>query len=156
VLRVATLPSDAGSEAFYGIDMGFSRKPDSTSTSTHSRVDRDRGGGGGGALDIGFSNTISIAAAHKRGLPFTFVAPASIYASSAPTSVLMVRKDSPMRTARDLNGKTIGANALKNIAQFARWPGWIRTAAMPHRCVSSKCRPTRWPWRSRRTASMPE
>ena len=73
----------------------------------------------GGALDIGFSNTISIAAAHKRGLPFTFVAPASVYVEAAPTSALLVRRDSPLRTAKDLNGKTIGANALKGIAQFA-------------------------------------
>jgi NitT/TauT family transport system substrate-binding protein len=120
VLRLATLPSDAGSEPFYGLDLGFFAK-----AGLNVHLDTQQSGPAiaaavaSGALDIGFSNTISIASAHKRGLPFTFVAPASIYARTAPTSVLMVRKDSPMRTARDLNGKTIGANALKNIAQFA-------------------------------------
>jgi NitT/TauT family transport system substrate-binding protein len=119
-LRLATLPSDAGSQPYYGLDMGFFAK-----AGVAVRLDTQQSGPAiaaavaSGALDIGFSNTISIAAAHKRGLPFTFVAPGSIYVSAAPTSALLVRKDSSLRTARDLNGKTIGANALKNIAQFA-------------------------------------
>jgi NitT/TauT family transport system substrate-binding protein len=32
---------------------------------------------------------------------------------------VMVPKDSPAKTAKDLNGKTIGVNGLKNIAEYA-------------------------------------
>jgi NitT/TauT family transport system substrate-binding protein len=48
-----------------------------------------------------------------------FIAAAALYSSAAPTSVLMVPKDSPLKTAKDLNGKTIGVNGLKNIAEYA-------------------------------------
>lgn len=119
-LRIATIPSDAGAEPFFGIDRGFFAKAGlDVHLDTQSSGPAIAAAVAGGALDVGFSNTISIATAHKRGLPFTFIAPASVYVSAAPTSLLMVRKDSPLRTARDFNGKTIGANALKNIAQYA-------------------------------------
>jgi NitT/TauT family transport system substrate-binding protein len=48
-----------------------------------------------------------------------FIAAAALYASAAPTSVLMVPKDSPLKTAKDLDGKTLGVNGLKNIAEYA-------------------------------------
>jgi NitT/TauT family transport system substrate-binding protein len=124
-LRIATIPSDAGAEPFFGIERGFFAK-----AGLDVHLDAQSSGPviaaavAGGTLDVGFSNTISIATAHKRGLPFTFIAPASVYVSAAPTSALMVRKDSSLRTARDFNGKTIGANALKNIAQYAP-SAWI-------------------------------
>jgi NitT/TauT family transport system substrate-binding protein len=72
-----------------------------------------------GAIDIGFSNALSIETAYKKGLPFVFIAPAAVYASAAPTSVLMVPKDSPLSVAKDLNAKTIAVNGLKNIAEYA-------------------------------------
>lgn len=123
-LRLATIPSDAGAEPFFALERGFFAK-----AGLDVHVDAQQSGPAmaaavvGGALDIGFSNVISIAAAHKRGLPFAFISPASVYLSAAPTSALMVRKDSPLRTARDLNGKIIGTNALKNIGEYtpAAW-----------------------------------
>jgi len=39
-----------------------------------------------GAVDIGFSNALSIETAYKKGLPFVFVANSAIYTSAAPTS----------------------------------------------------------------------
>jgi NitT/TauT family transport system substrate-binding protein len=119
-LRIETIPFDAGSEAFYAKDMGFFTKagldvtvtPVGNGPAIASAV-------ASGAIDIGFSNALSIETAYKRGLPFVFVAPAAMYASAAPTSVLMVPKDSPIKTARDLNGKTLAVNGLKNIAQYA-------------------------------------
>jgi NitT/TauT family transport system substrate-binding protein len=73
----------------------------------------------GGSLDVGFSNMLSLATAHERGVPITVIAAASIYLSSAPTSVLMVPPDSTLRSAHDLNGKTVAVNGLKNITQLA-------------------------------------
>jgi NitT/TauT family transport system substrate-binding protein len=119
-LRIETIPFDAGSEAFYAKDMGFFSKagldvtvtPVGNGPAIASAV-------ASGAIDIGFSNALSVETAYKRGLPFVFVAPAAMYASAAPTSVLMVPKDSPIKTARDLDGKTLAVNGLKNIAEYA-------------------------------------
>jgi NitT/TauT family transport system substrate-binding protein len=62
---------------------------------------------------------ISLAVAHARGLPLTVAAPASLYNSKAPTSVLMVANGSPIATARDCTGKTIGVSSLKSITQYS-------------------------------------
>jgi NitT/TauT family transport system substrate-binding protein len=119
-LHIETIPFDAGSEAFYAKDMGFFTKqgldvtidPVSNGPAIAAAV-------ASGAVDIGFSNSLSIETAYKKGLPFVFIAAAALYSSAAPTSVLMVPKDSPLKTAKDLNGKTLGVNGLKNIAEYA-------------------------------------
>jgi NitT/TauT family transport system substrate-binding protein len=118
-LRIATLPQDAGSEIFYASDMGFFAK-----AGIDVKLEIAQNGPAvaaavaANALDVGFSNALSIEIAYKKGLPFAFIAPAALYSSAAPTSLLMVKKDSPIRTARDLDGKTIGANGLRNIGQM--------------------------------------
>jgi NitT/TauT family transport system substrate-binding protein len=119
-MHVATLPFDAGSELFYGLDMGFFAKAGiDLKLETQQSGPAIAAAVASGALDAGFSNVVSIAAAYKRGLPFVFIAPGAIYTSAAPSTVLMVRSDSPIRTGRDMNGKILGVNGLKNIAQYA-------------------------------------
>jgi NitT/TauT family transport system substrate-binding protein len=77
-----------------------------------------------GALDISEGNVLSIALAHEKGLPLTFVAPLANYSSNAPTSLLMVDKSSPITSGADLNGKTLAVNGLSDITQIAA-EGWI-------------------------------
>ncbi|HEX3550392.1 MAG TPA: ABC transporter substrate-binding protein [Candidatus Elarobacter sp.] len=119
-IRFATIPIDTGAQAFYadaqhlfarsGIDATVQSIPNGGAI-TSAVV--------GGSMDVGFSNILSLALAHERGLPVTLIAPAGLYVSKAPTSVLMVAKDSPVRDARGLNGKMIAVNGLKNITQLA-------------------------------------
>jgi NitT/TauT family transport system substrate-binding protein len=119
-LSIATIPLDAGAEAYYALDNGYFRDagidatiaPIASGAATASAV-------AGGTIDIGFSNLISIAAAYKRNLPFTLLAPGSYYTASIPTSVLMVPLNSPAKTAKDLNGKTFAVNGLKTITEYA-------------------------------------
>jgi NitT/TauT family transport system substrate-binding protein len=77
-----------------------------------------------GALDISEGNVLSIALAHEKGLPLTFVAPLANYSSTAPTSLLMVDKTSSITSGADLNGKTLAVNGLSDITQIAA-EGWI-------------------------------
>jgi ABC-type nitrate/sulfonate/bicarbonate transport system substrate-binding protein len=72
----------------------------------------------GGAADIGLTNVSSLATAREKGLPLVLVAPAGLYTSKEPSSVLMVATDSPLRSARDLNGKIVAVNGLKSISQL--------------------------------------
>jgi NitT/TauT family transport system substrate-binding protein len=69
----------------------------------------------GGAIDIGLSSIVPLIGAHTHGIPFVFVAPAAIYTSTAPYAALLVKKDSPLKTPRDLNGKTLASPALKDL-----------------------------------------
>jgi NitT/TauT family transport system substrate-binding protein len=122
-LHIASIPLDAGAEAYYAYDMGYFRD-----AGIDAQVDSIPSGAAilaavaGGSIDVGFSNLISIAVAFKHNVPVTILAPGSLYTASIPTSVLMVPKDSPAKTARDLNGKTFGVNGLKTITQYA--PEW--------------------------------
>ena len=77
-----------------------------------------------GALDISEGNVLSIALAHEKGLPLTFIAPLANYSASAPTSLLMVDKSSSIASGADLNGKTLAVNGLSDITQIAA-EGWI-------------------------------
>jgi NitT/TauT family transport system substrate-binding protein len=73
-----------------------------------------------GALDIAPSNVASMSAAYARGLHLDLFAPSVIVLASAPaTTILAVPTDSPLRTARDFNGKTIGCNTLRDLQQAA-------------------------------------
>src|SRR5579875_3568974 len=53
----------------------------------------------GNAIDVGITNPISLANAVEHGLPFQFFA---------------VAAESPIKSARDLNGKTIATTAVKD------------------------------------------
>jgi NitT/TauT family transport system substrate-binding protein len=119
-LHIASTPLDAGAEAYYAYDMGYFRDAGIDAT-----VDSIPSGAAilaavaGGAVDVGFANLISIAVAYKHNVPVTLLAPGSLYTATIPTSVLMVPKDSPAKTGRDLNGKTLAVNGLKTITQYA-------------------------------------
>jgi NitT/TauT family transport system substrate-binding protein len=119
-LRIATIPLDAGAEVYYAADLNYFRdanidvqiEPIASGAAISSAV-------ASGAIDIGFANLISIAAAYKKNIPFTLLAPGSLYTATIPTSVLMVPANSPAKSAKDLNGKTFAVNGLKTITQYA-------------------------------------
>jgi NitT/TauT family transport system substrate-binding protein len=125
-LRLATAPLDVSAEPYYAMEMGFFKRAGLTNVTlqTIPTGAAMTAAVAGGAIDIAISNIVSIAQAYQRNVPFTLVAPAGLYSSSAPTSILMVAKDSPFRTAADLAGKTLSASGLRGIAQFAPM-AWI-------------------------------
>lgn len=118
-VRIATINADAGAEVYYGRDLGYFEK-----AGLDVEVQNIANGNAvtaavlGGSIDIGFSNMATTASAHEKGLPLSLIAPGSLYVSTSPTSVLVVPKDSPLKTAKDLNGKTIAISGLRNITEF--------------------------------------
>ena len=79
----------------------------------------------GGAIDIGKSSASPLYTAFARGIPITVIAPGAIYDAKTPNDGLMILKDSPIKTAADLNGQLIGLNSLNDISQasIAAWMG---------------------------------
>ena len=124
-ITLGTIPIDNGAEAFYANDQGFFRK-------AGLDVDISPMTNGGaivaavasGALDIGFTNLFSFVTAYAKGVPITLIAPASLYLSSSPAQALLVRKDSPYKTGKDLNGKIVAVDGLKGITQITA-AAWI-------------------------------
>jgi NitT/TauT family transport system substrate-binding protein len=71
----------------------------------------------GGALDLACANLGAQANAHIRGVPIAMIAPGGLYSTNAPTTVLAVAKNAPLRSARDLNGKTVAVSTLRDLQQ---------------------------------------
>ncbi len=78
----------------------------------------------GGSLEGGKSSLPNIIAAHLRGIPLAIIAPAGISDSSAPYDALLVASDSPIRSAKDLAGKTVSLPALKDLNQVVT-SAWV-------------------------------
>ena len=99
-----------------------------------------------GALEIGKSSLFSLVIAHSKGIPFVLEAPASIWNTETPSSAIVVAKGSPIRTGRDLNGKTVSVPALHDLyyTGIAAWVdqtgGDSRTVKfleLPHQAVAA-------------------
>lgn len=124
-IAIGTTPIDAGAQPYYAQSMGFFK-----SAGIDARITALANGAelaaavASGALDIGQSNVVSIATAHERGIPFVLVAPASLYSWKVPQSALIVAAASPIRTAKDLEGKTVAVSGLKTISQLGP-EAWI-------------------------------
>lgn len=71
-----------------------------------------------GALNIGWSNVISIYQGHLAGFDYRFIANGAINKrGTSDVFGFQVAADSPIKSAKDLSGKTIAANTLSNIIQ---------------------------------------
>jgi NitT/TauT family transport system substrate-binding protein len=113
-VRVRTLPVDEGAEAFYAQDQGFFSEPMGARTDVGTMP---TGPGivaavAAGDIEIGFANLFAFVQAFARGASIRVLAPGQLFrVEDSKSFALVVRADSPYRAAKDLNGKTIGANA---------------------------------------------
>lgn len=78
----------------------------------------------GGGLDVGKSSLISLINAHARGIPFGIIATCALYSSKAPFDGILVPKDSPVQSGRDLNGKTVSTQSINDIGQIGM-SAWV-------------------------------
>jgi NitT/TauT family transport system substrate-binding protein len=71
-----------------------------------------------GALNIGWSNVVSTFQGHLEGFDYRFITNGAI-AKRATNEVfgVLVAADSPIKSAKELDGKTIASNTLSNITQ---------------------------------------
>jgi NitT/TauT family transport system substrate-binding protein len=119
-LNIALVPSDTAAQVYYAVDLGlFSRAGILAEITPMNSGPAIAAGVASGALDIGFSNFVSLSSAHERGLPFTMVAPANLSITGAPTvGILSVTKVSTVRSGKDLNGKTVAVDGLNTVAML--------------------------------------
>ncbi len=57
--------------------------------------------------------------AFGKGLPFTIVGEITSYDSAHPDVALFVNADSPVKSPKDLEGKTLGSNSLSDMNSIA-------------------------------------
>jgi NitT/TauT family transport system substrate-binding protein len=73
----------------------------------------------GNGVDIGVANPVSVAQAYVKGIPISVFAGGGLYTAASPATLLVVPKNSPLRTPKDLEGKTIGLPGLGDQLQAA-------------------------------------
>jgi NitT/TauT family transport system substrate-binding protein len=119
-IRVGVGVVESYSQGSYAQEMGFYRQ-----AGLDADVQTLVNGGAitaaviGGSLDLGTTNGGSMANAYVRGLPIYCVAPSGLYTSASPTTQLIVAKDGPIQSAKDLNGKRIAVTTLRDLQQAA-------------------------------------
>ena len=125
-VRVVTVPIEGAADVYYAADHGFFRNAGlDVQIDTIAAGQNIVVGVSGGSYDAGISTTIAIALAHERGVPIRIISGATMHVSAATTDLLMVAQDSPYRSARDLNGKTVAVTGLGNVPYLATQL-WLR------------------------------
>lgn len=125
-LNIMASPLDLNGPVFYAQDLGIFKKHglDVHIQMTFAGVEQASTALLSGAADIGSANTATLAQAYLRGIPFKYFAGGAIFTDKVrPTEVVAVLKSSPIRDAKDLDGKTISPGQLRSMLQCAT-EGW--------------------------------
>ena len=78
----------------------------------------------GGAVDIGKSSLTALITAFSKGIQIVLVAPSALYNVESPVTGTIVRADSPLRSARELNGKIVAVQSVRGSLQLATM-AWV-------------------------------
>jgi NitT/TauT family transport system substrate-binding protein len=120
VLHVAATANDSYASAYFAQDLGFFQRAGlNVELQTLNNGAAVSAAVVGGAVDIGVSTPVQLANAYVHGFPFVIVAPGALSTKQAPAAVVAVAHDSPIRSAKDLEGKTVAVNALKTGSELA-------------------------------------
>jgi NitT/TauT family transport system substrate-binding protein len=124
-IRVYAQASDPSGVLYYAQDLGLFEKhglsvaitvSNDSSLAVSSVVSN--------SVDIGYTNIVSIEQAYRKGLPVVMVAPAAVNDYRHPTSWIVVATDSPIKTPRDLEGKTLGTSPLRALGDLST-DAWV-------------------------------
>lgn len=131
-LRVAAAIQDTNAQAYYAEAAGFFKSANlkveivpfaSTGAIISALV--------GGAIDVATAGPLSVVAAREQGIPLSFIAPGGLYDQAAPTTLLMTSKTSTLKTAHDLEGKTVAAQSLHGLTEISVGSWMARNHADP-------------------------
>jgi NitT/TauT family transport system substrate-binding protein len=119
-LRVGVIPIADVAPLYLGIKQGFFEDQ-------NLKIEPQLAEGGAaitpavlsGDFEIGFSNTVSLLIAASKDLPVTIISQGVLGGKTAEEAWadLLVLKDGPIKEPKDLEGKTIAVNTLKNICE---------------------------------------
>ncbi len=130
-VRLAGTFSDAFGEQLYAKEAGaFARAGFDVETTSMNNAGAVVAALGAGALDLGVGDLISGVNAINAGVPNVLVAGSALYLSKeGGTTILAVSKDSAIRKASDLTGKSIGVPTLVGMTT-ASLKAWLPTVGV--------------------------
>lgn len=117
---VGTAGKETDAEVYYAQELGFFKKAGlNVEIQTMANGAAIASAVASGALQIGDSNTLSLATARKKGLPFVIFAPGAVYQSTTPTTSVAVAPGSTIMSAKDLTGKVLAGVSLGGLDQLS-------------------------------------
>ena len=119
-VRMGTMPNDVEGEPFYGADAGTWQangiNPDVTYFASGANIVTALLAGN---IDVGIVNPLSIAVAIARNIPLQALAPGILVSKLHTYPNMVVAKDSPIKTAKDLAGATIGVSEIGSFNYYS-------------------------------------
>lgn len=116
VVRVAGGSTEGLCEAYYAQELGlFKRRGLNVDLRVMATAAPMASAVASGDLDIGTNNVLSVGQAVARGIPFVIIASASIHDKRYPNSEVVVAKQSPIQSPKDLSGKSVGVSTLSGL-----------------------------------------
>jgi NitT/TauT family transport system substrate-binding protein len=133
-IRIGTVPTESYAPPYFAQAAGFfSRAGLNVEITPFTTGGAVTNAAAGNALDVGMGDAIQLGLAVVRGIPFGFIAGGTQYTTDAPTSRLCVAKTSTLRSAKDLEGQTVGINGLRSIQEFANREWMLQNGADPEK-----------------------
>jgi NitT/TauT family transport system substrate-binding protein len=130
-VRIGATATDASGVAYFGVETGiFQSNGISAQVSTLTNGTTIISGVLAGDLDVGLANPVQVAAAIAKSIPLQMLAPASLYSVKDADPNLMVAKDGPVKTPKDLIGGTIAVSSLGDFNQLSLL-GWLDANKIP-------------------------
>jgi len=124
-LRVVGLPIDGWKGVYYGVKSGlFKRYGLDVQTTISPSGAAAAAALSGGAADIAYTNTLTAVQAHSHNIPMVFVATGNFLLPGKSPTLMLVSKDSPIKSGRDMNGKVLGSASVRDINAAASF-AWI-------------------------------
>lgn len=115
IVKASWTPSDLSSPGFYARDLGYLSDagielqiaPNTSGAAVAAAV-------ASGSVEIGFSNLLALVVAYEKGIPFTMIASGNLAIAGPHPAIglLSVKSNSPLRSAKDFEGKTVAVDSL--------------------------------------------
>ncbi len=127
-LKIGTGAVEANAQVFYAQELGLFKK-----AGLNVDIKINRAGSTtaaavvGGDLQAGIANVVSLGQARLRNVPFVIIAPGALYTTQTAPSVAAIAPNSPIRSGKDLTGKTVGGLSVGGLDQVALWAYIDRT-----------------------------
>jgi NitT/TauT family transport system substrate-binding protein len=125
VVRAVGPPNDGYKAVYWGVKSGIFKKYGlDVQTSIVASGAAAAAALSGGAADIAYTNILTLIQAHTHNVPMVFVAPGNLQLPGKSQTNMLVLADSPIKSGKDLLGKTLGSASLRDINAAATL-AWI-------------------------------
>jgi NitT/TauT family transport system substrate-binding protein len=124
-VRVVGPPNDGYKAVYYAVKAGIFKKYGlDVQTSIVASGAAAAAALSGGGADVAYTNILTLIQAHTHNVPMVFVAAGNLQVPGTSQTKTIVAADSPIKSGKDLNGKTLGSASLRDINAAATL-AWI-------------------------------